>query len=266
MGNHQGRHSNPGHRRSHRRPSHKYGENAENSGPSITTPIENFYTGLHLPYGHVDSSLRALAGQAEGFGRFAIGGQHGDVYRVTTLADDGPGSLRDGCRRKEPLWIIFEVSGTIELSSYLLVYFANHDKTMLIGADPSHTFDRCIRVTIHHCFFDGTTTASTCGYREVKPSEEDCRASFKRVMIPSQKKHYRIAADKDENCTGYIRSEGDVFLHGTQPGLTPLLSETCVFHPSEFYETWTVEAPSDDLKHFLQHRTGWQAIPRPPVQ
>ena len=27
---------------------------------------------------------------------------------------------------------------------------------MLIGADPSHIGDRCIRVTIHHCFFDGT--------------------------------------------------------------------------------------------------------------
>lgn len=35
-------------------------------------------------------------------------------------------------------------------------YFAQHDKTMLIGADPSHVGDRCIRVTIHHCFFDGT--------------------------------------------------------------------------------------------------------------
>lgn len=27
---------------------------------------------------------------------------------------------------------------------------------MLIGADPKHVADRCIRVTIHHCFFDGT--------------------------------------------------------------------------------------------------------------
>ncbi|VAH41543.1 unnamed protein product [Triticum turgidum subsp. durum] len=27
---------------------------------------------------------------------------------------------------------------------------------MLIGADPAHVDDRCIRVTIHHCFFDGT--------------------------------------------------------------------------------------------------------------
>lgn len=35
--------------------------------------------------------------------------------------DDGPGSLREGCRRKEPLWIVFEVSGTICLSSYLSV-------------------------------------------------------------------------------------------------------------------------------------------------
>jgi pectate lyase len=35
-------------------------------------------------------------------------------------------------------------------------YFAQHDKTMLIGADPTHVGDRCIRVTIHHCFFDGT--------------------------------------------------------------------------------------------------------------
>lgn len=34
--------------------------------------------------------------------------------------------------------------------------FADHDKTMLIGADPSHVGDRCVRVTIHHCFFDGT--------------------------------------------------------------------------------------------------------------
>ena len=38
-----------------------------------------------LPYARVDSSLRALAGQAEGFGRLAIGGLHGPLYHVTTL-------------------------------------------------------------------------------------------------------------------------------------------------------------------------------------
>lgn len=37
------------------------------------------------------------------------------------FVDDGSGSLRDGCRKKEPLWIVFEVSGTIHLASYLRV-------------------------------------------------------------------------------------------------------------------------------------------------
>ena len=39
-----------------------------------------------LPYTHVDASLRALARQAEGFGRSAIGGLHGPLHHVTTLA------------------------------------------------------------------------------------------------------------------------------------------------------------------------------------
>ncbi|KAK6126057.1 hypothetical protein DH2020_040171 [Rehmannia glutinosa] len=246
---------------------------------------------------------------------------------------------------KEPLWIIFEVSGTIELSSYLSVssyktidgrgqrikltgkglrlkecehviicnlvfeggrghdvdgiqikpnsnhiwidrcslsdyddgliditrgssditisrcYFANHDKTMLIGADPSHTGDRCMRVTIHHCFFDGT--------RQRHP-----RVRFGKVhLYNNYTRNWGIyavcasvesqASDKAEECTGCIRSEGDLFVSGTQPGLMPLPNESCVFHPSEYYETWTVEAPTDGLKHFLQHRTGWQGIQRP---
>ncbi|GKF04033.1 hypothetical protein Tco_0034701, partial [Tanacetum coccineum] len=38
-----------------------------------------------VPYSHVDSSLRALAGQAEGFGRHAVGGLHGEIFHVTSL-------------------------------------------------------------------------------------------------------------------------------------------------------------------------------------
>lgn len=40
---------------------------------------------------------------------------------IHVFLDDGPGSLRDGCRKKEPLWIVFEVSGTIKLSSFLSI-------------------------------------------------------------------------------------------------------------------------------------------------
>lgn len=35
--------------------------------------------------------------------------------------DDGPGSLRAACREKGPLWIVFQISGTIHLNSYLNV-------------------------------------------------------------------------------------------------------------------------------------------------
>lgn len=321
-----------------------------------------------LPYGHVDSSLRALAGQAEGFGRFSVGGLRGPLYHVTTLADDGPGSLRDGCRRKEPLWIVFEVSGTIELKSYLNVssyktidgrgqkikftgkglrlkecehviicnlifeggrgpdvdgiqikpnskhiwidrcslcdyddgliditrqstditisrcHFSNHNKTMLIGGDPSHTDDRCMCVTIHHCFFDGTRQRHPrvrfgkvhlynnytrgWGIYAVCASVESQIYSQCNIYEAGQKKvafkyYSEKAGDKKVECTGVIKSEGDIFLHETQSGLLPLPCEDSVFHPSEYYPTWTIEAPSESLKIALQHCTGWQPVPRP---
>ena len=98
------------------------------------------------PYADADVTLRALAGKAEGFGRFAVGGLHGPVYHVTTLSgthlfpctkkilfssgkfyrmmnftEDGVGSLREACGVVDPRWIVFDVSGTIELTSPLRV-------------------------------------------------------------------------------------------------------------------------------------------------
>jgi hypothetical protein len=58
---------------------------------------------------------------AEGFGRYAQGGRGGSVYRVTSLADRGPGSLREALSAEGPRTVVFAVSGIIELESDLKV-------------------------------------------------------------------------------------------------------------------------------------------------
>jgi pectate lyase len=56
-----------------------------------------------------------------GFGRNVTGGFDGSVYHVTTLADSGPGSLREAAESHDPLWIVFDVNGTIRLNSQINV-------------------------------------------------------------------------------------------------------------------------------------------------
>lgn len=57
----------------------------------------------------------------EGFGAGAKGGEGGRVIPVTTLADSGPGSLREAIAAEGPRVVQFAVEGTIELKSRLRV-------------------------------------------------------------------------------------------------------------------------------------------------
>ncbi|ANM64950.1 Pectin lyase-like superfamily protein [Arabidopsis thaliana] len=329
--------------------------------PAPSSPSDHHMT--VGPYCHVDSSLRSLAGKAEGFGRAAVGGLNGPICHVTSLADEGPGSLREACKRPEPLWIVFDVSGTINLSSFVNVsshttvdgrgqkvkitgkglrlkecenviicnlefeggvgpdadaiqikpkshniwidrcslknyydgliditrestditvsrcHFMNHNKTMLIGADTSHVTDRCIRVTIHHCFFDGTRqrhprvrfakvhlfnnyTRHWAIYAVGAGVESQCNiyeAGEKKTVF---KYITEKAADKEKPGAGFVRSEGDLLLNGAKSCLSQG-GERYVFSPIQHYSEWTVESPTDILKNYLKHSTGWQNLPLP---
>lgn len=58
---------------------------------------------------------------AEGAGTTTPAGRGGKVIRVTNLNDSGPGSLREALAERGPRIVIFDVSGTIELSDHLTI-------------------------------------------------------------------------------------------------------------------------------------------------
>ena len=68
----------------------------------------------------VAGQLAAFPG-AEGFGALTPGGRGGSVIEVTTLDDDGPGSLRSALAADGARTVVFRVAGTIELRSTIAV-------------------------------------------------------------------------------------------------------------------------------------------------
>jgi hypothetical protein len=64
---------------------------------------------------------------AEGYGKYATGGRGGKVAIVTNLHDDGPGSLRHALAAypDEPLTVVFQVSGIIDLATPLVLKRSN---------------------------------------------------------------------------------------------------------------------------------------------
>ncbi len=72
-------------------------------------------------------SAESLLAERAGFGAETRGGDPSQVFHVTTLADSGPGSLREGLSSDKSQWIVFDVSGTVELKKKIRI---KSDKTV----------------------------------------------------------------------------------------------------------------------------------------
>ena len=73
-----------------------------------------------LPSDLPQAKVPAFPG-AEGGGMYSFGGRGGKVFVVTSLADSGPGTLREACESAGPRIVVFNVAGIIHLEKPIYI-------------------------------------------------------------------------------------------------------------------------------------------------
>ena len=73
-----------------------------------------------LPSDLPQATVPAFPG-AEGGGKFSFGGRGGKIFVVTSLADSGPGTLREACESAGPRIVVFNVAGIIHLEKPVFI-------------------------------------------------------------------------------------------------------------------------------------------------
>lgn len=90
-------------------------------GMALAAGGQDRFADIYMPSSQNGRScLAAFPGARDGE-IYTSGGRGGKVFKVTTLADSGPGSLREAVCSKGDRTIVFEVAGQIELASPLVI-------------------------------------------------------------------------------------------------------------------------------------------------
>lgn len=104
--------------------------NPDNPGTDPNNPSNpsTFYSLFEISSQEDDLGVALAFPGAEGGGMYTSGGRGGKVIHVTNLKDYGTGSLRAAVEASGPRTVVFDVAGTIELTTPLII--SNGDLTI----------------------------------------------------------------------------------------------------------------------------------------
>ena len=208
------------------------------------------------------SPLRAFPG-AEGFGAATIGGRGGRVIAVTTLADSGPGSLREALTATEPRIVVFRTGGTIRLLSRITLTGTHSFLTVAGQTAPGDD----IQIRGFDIAFIGSHDI-VLRYLRLRPDDDTPSFSSRAAIVftgdSTSNKSYNIIVDHcslywgaDETINLWNFVENVTFQWNMNEGLVhdtcPSGSSGCQFENSKSYILGTSAGNRANMKNITPH-------------
>lgn len=190
---------------------------------------------------------------------------HGGTGDAISISTDAKDIWIDHCSFEDYYDGLVDITIRSDNVTVSWCYFRAHDKTMLIGANDSHTSDiGKLNVTIHHNFFDGTNQRhprSRFGRIHVLNNYFKDLGSYAVASCADAKTH--IERNRFENISNPTRLQLSSNYQGyiTETGNQRINSGTITtrspsFTPSSYY-SYTAETADNTLRDFLVAYAGY---------